>query len=353
MYWPSLSRLVLPKSPGHGFRHQTHLRNGRHHAGKCAGAAPRPPGNARKIRPAAHGVTVKSFSNMKSLLAAALQNAGVIESLGRGRAKRDGQWGPLLETVADDQRLSNGLATFANWSAGQSILPDEVDDAVVQGFRVWLEAKTLYPKPRDLVRGVPRFWNEASTKFSSWPEAKLTTLSFKAPPKRLQWSDLSPTFQQDADAYLESRANPDLFDERPKAPKRPLATTTLRQQREHLRLAASILAQNGEVPSSLNELVSPERFKIILRYYHNQANCEPNAFVIGLAKTLIQVAQYHASVTSTEVAELKRIAGNLPTIPFRPYREEQDLVAATGVRTPSRQALFSSRAAAGGSCQRS
>jgi integrase len=191
-----------------------------------------------------------------------------------------------------------------------------VDDPAVQRFLIWVEARTLYPKPRDLARRVPKLWNEASTKVTSWPTTKLTTLSFKAPPKHLKWSDLSPSFQQDADAYLELRANPDLFDERPEAPKRPLAATTLRQQREHLRLAASILIQDGEVVASLADLVGRERFKKILRYYHHQANRQPNAFVIGVAKTLIQVAQYHAGATSEEVGALKRIAGNLPQVPF-------------------------------------
>ena len=246
-----------------------------------------------RIRPAAHGVSAKSYSNLRSLLAAALELAGVIDPSGRGSARRHPEWGPLLEAVADDQRLSNGLAAFANWCAGQGISPGEVDDTVVQQFLIWLEAKTLHPKPRDLVRRVPKLWNEASTKFDFWPTTKLTTLSFKTPPKHLKWSDLSPSFQQDADAYLALRANPDLFDERPEAPKRPLAATTLRQQREHLRLAASILAQDGEEIASLADLVRPERFKKVLRYYHNQANREPNAFVIGVAKTLIQVAQYH------------------------------------------------------------
>jgi integrase len=133
---------------------------------------------------------------------------------------------------------------------------------------------------------------------------------------RVHRSDLNPSFQEDADAYFKLRANPDLFDERPEAPKRPLAASTLRQQREHLRLAASILIRNGEVIASLADLVMPERFKSILRYYHNQANGEPNAFAIGLAKTLIQVAQYHTGATSQEIGELKRLAGNLPSVPF-------------------------------------
>ena len=269
-----------------------------------------------RIRPAAHGVSAKSYSNLRSLLAAALQLAGVIDPSGRGSAKRHPACGPLLEAIADDQRLSNGLAAFANWCAGQGISPGEVDDTVVLRFLTWLEAKTLYPKPRDLVRRIPNVWNEASTKFNFWPTTKLTTISFKTPPKHLKWSELSPSFQQDADAYLALRANPDLFDERPEAPKRPLAATTLGQQREHLRLAASILARDGEAVTSLADLVRPESFKKVLRYYHNQANREPNSFVIVLAKTLIQVAQYHTGATSKEVQELKRLAGNLPALPF-------------------------------------
>jgi hypothetical protein len=145
-----------------------------------------------RIRPAAHGVSAKSYSNLRSLLAAALELAGVIDPSGRGRAIRHPQWGPLLQAVADDQLLSNGLAAFANWCAGQDISPEAVDDSVVQRFLTWLEAKTLHPKPRDIVRRIPNVWNEASTKFNFWPTTKLTTLSFKTPPKHLKWSELSP-----------------------------------------------------------------------------------------------------------------------------------------------------------------
>jgi hypothetical protein len=41
-----------------------------------------------RIRPAAHGVSAKSYSNLRSLLAAALELAGVINPSGRGRAIR-------------------------------------------------------------------------------------------------------------------------------------------------------------------------------------------------------------------------------------------------------------------------
>jgi integrase len=278
--------------------------------------APRLRGMLSKIRPAAHGISAKSYSNLRSLLGAALQLAGVIDPLGRGDARRDPVWGPLLEAIADDKRLANGLAAFTNWCTAQAISPTEVDDGAVERFLTWLEARTLYPKPRDLVRRVPNVWNEASAKSKSWPATNLETLSFRGPSKHLKWSDVTPSFRQDADDYLAVRANPDLFDERTNAPNRPLAATTLRQQSEHLRLAASILMQNGEEIASLADLVRPERFKTILRYYLDQANREPRAFVVALATTLIQVAQYHVGATSEQVAELKRLARKLPAVPF-------------------------------------
>lgn len=217
-----------------------------------------------KIRPAAHGISAKSYSNLRSLLTAALELAGAFDRLGRGEARRQPAWGPLLQAMGDDKRLTNGIAAFANWCTLQNISPQAVGDAAVERFLTWLEGRTLYPKPRDLVRRVPNVWNEASAKVPSWPEAKLTPLSFKIPSKHLKWEDLSASFQQDAEAYLTLRANPDLFDDRPYAPRRPLAATTLRQQREHLRLAASILAENEftEV-TSLEELVQPQSFKAI------------------------------------------------------------------------------------------
>ena len=177
----------------------------------------------------------------------------------------------------------------------------------------------MCPRPRDVVRRIPNLWNEASEKIEVWPSTQLTILSFKSPPKRIQWGDLAESFRRDADAYLGMRANPDLFDERPHAPTRPLAASTLRQHREHVRLAASVLIESG-IPVAdikcLADLLDLEHFKLVLRHYHGRANSQPNPFVICMAKTLIQVAQYYLGATADEVAQLKRIAAKLPTVPL-------------------------------------
>jgi integrase len=282
-----------------------------------------------KIRPAAHGVSPKTWSNLVSRFRAALRLAGVIEPAGQGSAMQHPGWAPLVQAIADDKRLYCGLCSFFNWSASQDIAPEELDNAAVQRFHGWLETRTLCPKPRDVVRRVPYLWNEASEKFETWPQIKLTPISFKSPPKRRQWCDLSESFRHDVEAYLAMRAQPDPFDESPSAPPRPLATTTLRQQREHLRLSASVLIESGvpvEEIAGLADLVEPERFKVILLPYHLRANRQPNAFVICLAQTLIQVAQFHVGASEELIAQLKRIASKLPGIPHELTRKNQALL---------------------------
>jgi hypothetical protein len=161
-------------------------------------------------------------------------------------------------------------------------------------------------------------WNAASEQVEVWPKAKLTLISFKAPAKRRQWTDLPQDFRADAEAYLAMRADSDPFDERPNAPIRPLAASTIQQQKAHLRLAASVLVESGmpvEGLTSVAALVGTERFKTILRHYHEGANRQPNAFVVGVAKTLIQAAYHYVGSSPEHIVQLKRIAAKLPAIP--------------------------------------
>jgi hypothetical protein len=68
--------------------------------------------------------------------------------------------------------------------------------------------------------------------------------------------------------------------------------------------------------TAVADLVDTERFKTILRHYHDRSNGQPNAFVVGLAKTLIQAAYHYVGASPEHIAHLKRIAAKLPAIPF-------------------------------------
>src|SRR5688572_12528693 len=59
------------------------------------------------IRPAAHKMSEKSFSNVRWAFGAALQFAGVIDGLGRGDAKHDPRWSSLVKAIAHDARMAN------------------------------------------------------------------------------------------------------------------------------------------------------------------------------------------------------------------------------------------------------
>jgi integrase len=272
----------------------------------------------RKVSPALHGMTSKSWANLLSRFRQELRLADVIDPNRQGCAARHPAWVNLVQAIAKTKNLANGLAAFLNWCASHNIIPEAVDDSIVQRFHAWLEHRTLCPKPRDLVRQTPSLWNVAGENVAAWPKSKLTVISFKAPFKRLQWDDLPASFRADVEAYAAMRLNPDLFDERPNAPPRPLAASTIQQQKAHLRLAGSVLVEGG-VPlaqvTSLSILVEPERFKTVLLHYHERAGGQPNAFVVCLAQTLIQVAHHYLDCSHDHVAQLKRMAQKLPPIP--------------------------------------
>lgn len=59
----------------------------------------------RKIRPAAHGVSHKTWANIRSLFGRVLELAGVIDRMRMGLALRHPMWGPLMKAVANDKRL--------------------------------------------------------------------------------------------------------------------------------------------------------------------------------------------------------------------------------------------------------
>lgn len=272
-----------------------------------------------RILPARHRMARKTFANVLSLVREVLEKAGAVDRMQRGLAHHDPEWGPLVISTKPDRDLALGLASLMNWCARRSIKPCDVDDAVVRTYLSWLETRTLARKPKNMARRAVQLWNRARKSIPTWPDIELTPLSFRPKSDKLRWEDLSISFRRDAETHLSMRAKPDIFDDRPNIPVRPLAASTLRQQREHLRLAASVLVKSGVPVSEINSLailVAPEALKIVLRHYHERAKGKPNAFAITLAKTLIAVARYHVSVSADQVIELRRIAGKLPSVSY-------------------------------------
>jgi len=282
------------------------------------------------IRPAAHHLSPKSWSNLRSVFAGALALAGVIDPSPRGQAMAHPVWGPLVARLPD-KRTENGLAAFLNWCALNNVAPDAVDDETIGRFQLWLETRTLHPKPHDVVRRTPNLWNEARNRVSGRPTTELSPRSFRKPPQHFNWSEFPTSLLAEVEAYIDLRREPDIFAAEGSVPRRPLAAFTLRQQREHLRIAASHVARKiGEVGGGgeqLADLVTPEAFKSVLRHFYERAQGNPNAFAIAIAKTLIDVARFQVGVSSGDLSELKRLASKLPAVPLELTARNKALLA--------------------------
>lgn len=259
----------------------------------------------------------RPFSIFAAILPLRAWQLGVIDGNLRGVAKQHSEWAKVRKLIADHKSLSNGLARFMAFCAFKSIEPDDVNDAVLSDYLSWLEERTLVPKPLAHARCVPKRWNKASEQFDSWPNQKLSAVDIGRTKRKIPWVDLPCEFKQDADRYLESRRNPDPFDEHQNAPTRPLAEGTIRQHREHIRLAFHVLLEANCPPENLADLVEPESFKIVLRHYFGSHDRrEPNAFVVGLGKTLIAIAKTYLRLDQPELAQLKKLIGKLTPVPF-------------------------------------
>ena len=76
-----------------------------------------------KIRPAAHGMTCKTWANLLSRFRRELRLADVIDPMATRLALPViPTWAPSVQAIAGDKRLSTGLAAFANWCAADDIV---------------------------------------------------------------------------------------------------------------------------------------------------------------------------------------------------------------------------------------
>lgn len=109
-----------------------------------------------EIHPAAHGISMKTLSNLKWCLTWALEQAGIVDRMPHGIAQHDLAWKELVAAISDNKRRAHGLAAFLNWCALNGIVPDQVSDQTVARFADWIMTRTLCAKPKDVIRRVPK-----------------------------------------------------------------------------------------------------------------------------------------------------------------------------------------------------
>ncbi len=262
------------------------------------------------IRPAAHGISAKTFANLRSNFMAAVRHAGVVEA----RPQELTPAWQALHAALPTQRLRHGLSRFCRWCARNDLLPSGLDGDSVEIFRDWLATNALIQNPHRYARQVATLWNEA---VEALPDHGLRAVVPPAAPsnrpRRLPLSAFPDSFRTDLAAYLAERADPDPFD--PNAPPKPAKPGTIKLLRDQLRLAANALVERGRDPAtitSLRDLVEAEAFKEIQRQLLAEHDGNGSYWGEGVRKCLMTIARHWCRLSDDQLKELRLLSRRVP-----------------------------------------
>jgi hypothetical protein len=172
------------------------------------------------------GVGRARIKNVQSLMKRGLEVVGVPTS-GGYLAPLNPTWARLKDKIADPYPRGC-LARFLRFCSVRGIGPDEVDDGVVEAFRLELQKENLTARPEVAVQSAVRLWNRQVDQVPDWPRIRLTPL-LRRETYTLRWEQLPADLVADVERYLAILAGLDPTD--PLAPLRPLKPHSIRKRR--------------------------------------------------------------------------------------------------------------------------
>jgi integrase len=262
------------------------------------------------ITPAVSGLSLKTFSNIRTNLLAAVKASGLKSARSSARTPLSPNWKKLFAKLRA-KRAHLGLSRLARHASAKGIAPEQINDPAIEAFITEVRDGTLHRKPNDLHRKVAQIWNEIARRPKFGLQA-VTAPSFRRPPTRIDWDFLPKTFRNDLREYsIWCAADPLAADAR----SRPLAPRTIKLRQDHIHAAVTALVESGVKPKaiqSLADVVSSGNFKRILRRRHEMVSGRDNVFNHDLARSLIEIARQWVKVDAVSLAELRRLTSKVP-----------------------------------------
>jgi integrase len=261
------------------------------------------------VNPIAVGISTKTLANLRSGFLTAVKLSGLKPVQRSAGMPVTPAWAGLMAQLSK-RRAHLGLSRLARYAGANGINPEQMSDAVIADFIAAVREGSLHRRPNDLHRQVTLIWNEVAN-LSGLPP--VTVASFRPLPKRIDWTRLTRSFQEDVENHLTwcSGVDPFAADARPRA----LAPRTLKLRRNQIHAAVTALVESGVKPAviqSLADLVSPGNFKLILRRRLQAAGGRENAFNRDLAEALVQIAREWVKQPPAVLTELKWLSAKMP-----------------------------------------
>ena len=253
------------------------------------------------------GRSRKTIANTRSRLKAALLHVANAPAMPPHGTPLSPEWAALYDRLTDT-RLRNGLSRLVRIASFRGVRPAEVNDEFLQSVLQDLNAINWGRTTKPFWRQAATLWNEASLTVPGWPSNPLTPPASERA-RHLSLAELPESFRNDLEAYLAWASSIDLMAEG--APRRPLRASTVRQRRDYLRLAASMLAAHfGDSARviDLAYLTAPDHVRAILsRYLSDTPDGKPTTFIRSLAMTLMIVAQHWVKAPAEHIDKLRSL----------------------------------------------
>lgn len=257
-----------------------------------------------KISPGGAGVSRKTLQNARADAEFVLRFYGL--------EKADSFSAPLSAEAASwhdrlDEYTRYSFIRLLRFVSARGIGLAAVDDTIAAQFRTALDAELPADRARATYQGAVRAWNKQALTRSDWPGRPLTVSGPKRP-RALSWRELPASLLAAVDALYANRdRRAQLF--KGDGQRRSLKPTTIRNRREHLRIAASVLATEDHIASEsivgLGDLCRPERFVSIMTTLIERHANKVTAYVEQVAITLLQAAVEGGELTSCEIEQVR------------------------------------------------
>ncbi len=264
----------------------------------------------RRIHPAAHDLSKKRWSNIRSDALKALEVTGCSRMRADWLCPPSPAWQALLDRIADKHDLWK-LTQLAQYCSALGIEPEDVRDAHIRGLTETLVRESFVNRPEHVAVNAVKTWNRLRREVPGWPDIVLT-----APRKREPWTfklaTFPESFQGDVAGWLDHLADPDPLSDT--GPVKPLRPTTIEHRRFQIQTMASALVRRGhdaDKITSLAYLVGIANFKDGLRFLLDRFDGKPTEAIHGLAMGLKAIAQHHVKVDEEHLDTMRQICKRL------------------------------------------
>jgi integrase len=253
----------------------------------------------RDVLPAAHGISTKRWSNIRSEIALLLRRCGWVDARNEELSLA---WQVIVSHLTEKWHRST-MSNFARYCGRIRVTPTEVTADHLESYAAYLSNMTMAPKPHGKATSVKQTWNQLA---AAKPDLGLPTLAMKSRAFRRARpiDDFPVSFQRELTTYIEHLRN---FNPLNETGERELAPISIEhRRRDALRAATHLLDAGIELTeiTGLHVLVTEAAARTVLLAIYQEAGNRWNGVALSVVNDLIAMAKHWVRVPTGELEAL-------------------------------------------------